>query len=515
MSDDQPVDMDDVQGLIIRGYNFQSIRYVIFKIEGSAKPGDACTQGARDFCAALLPGGSGPLSITSASPWPGGIKPDYCLNIGLTYDGLARLIGDANCSTVGNASYDLFNLYQAGAADENNVQAIGDTDASAPEYWWKRSGGWQLDEPPTADGSELHLQLTIYAHDPESREAYYGKLLAMIPKVSGKPSLIPAFYKDSDPIKVGEDLDYIHFGYKDSLSQPRIGNTLWNKPKIRLLNGISTVDDRPVVPAYSFVIATTTPIYNAHPLLVNGTFAAFRLLYQDVGEFKKFISSDKTVAPELVAAKMCGRWFDGTPLVVSPDGEDKKLKDFDYTNFNYHTPTPNQQGPRVADDAGALCPYAAHIRRANPRDDGNVKGNEPVNGKPAYADIHRVLRRASPYGPPYHEDEPFTVQRGLVGLFIGANLNDQFQFIMGQWISSGGFRNPDKSPNTSGIDPLFGPQLSDGDPDDHKFAYNTGKGVYKELPGLTRFIRTDGSLYLFLPGIAGLKYISEGKIPPG
>ena len=86
---------------------------------------------------------------------------------------------------------------------------------------------------------------------------------------------------------------------------------------------------------------------------------------------------------------------------------------------------------------------------------------------------------------------------------------------MGQWISSGGFRNPDKSPNTSGIDPLFGPQLSDGDPDDHQFAYNTGNGTYKELPGLTRFIRTDGSLYLFLPGIAGLKYISEGKIPPG
>jgi deferrochelatase/peroxidase EfeB len=276
---------------------------------------------------------------------------------------------------------------------------------------------------------------------------------------------------------------------------------------------VSTIDDRPLVPAYRFVISTDAPDYNAHPLLGDGTFAAFRLLYQDVGAFNEFINSDKSVSPELVAAKMCGRWFDGTPLVVSPNGEDKNLKDFDYTNFNYHTPTPNQQGPRVADDKGAMCPYAAHIRRANPRDDEKVKGNEPVNGKPGYAELHRVLRRATPYGPPYKAGETIEVPRGLVGLFMGANLTDQFQFIMSQWITLGGFRSPDASPNTSGTDPLFGPQISDNDPDDKVLAYNTGNGKYKEMPGLSRFIRTDGCLYLFMPGISGLKYLSQGTIP--
>jgi deferrochelatase/peroxidase EfeB len=501
MNADQLADMEDIQGLILRGYNFRYIRYIIFSI--------ADAQGARDFCADLLPGSGKPMCITNAEPWPGGVKPDYCLNIGLTYSGMLQLIGQPDCDTVAGDSPELFSIFQQGATYPNNTAAIGDTGASAPKNWWKNSGGWLLKGDPTPNGSELHLQLTLFTHNPESREAYYHTLLSMIPAAGGGQAVVPAFYMDSDPIAVGEDLDYIHFGYKDSLSQPRIGNTLWNKKEVRLLTGVSTVDDRPVVPLYHFAIATSTPSYNAHKLLENGTFAAFRLLYQDVGAFNSFIASDKTTSPELVAAKMCGRWFDGTPLVVSPGGEDKSLKDFDFTNFNYLTHTPNQLGPPGPDDLGARCPYAAHIRRANPRDDSGVTGNNPPN------EVHRVLRRASPYGPPYKSDEPKTpeVKRGLVGLFIGANLTDQFQFIMSQWISNGGFRYPDKSPNSSGIDPLFGPQAGDPDPDNHNFAYNTGNGKYKVIPGLERFIRTDGSLYLFLPGIAGLKSLSEGTIP--
>ena len=498
MNADQLADMEDIQGLILRGYNFRYIRYIIFSI--------ADAQGARDFCGDLLPGSGKPLCITNAEPWPGGVKPEYCLNIGITYNGMRQLLGQTNCNTVAGASPALFPIFQRGATDAYNVAAIGDTDDSAPANWWERSGGWQLKTHPSPNGSELHLQLTLFTHSAASREAHYQTLLSMAPAANGKPAVVPAFFMDSDPIAVGEDLDYIHFGYKDSLSQPRIGNTLWNKKEVRLLTGVSTVDDRPIVPLFRFAIATQAPSYNAHKLLENGTFAAFRLLYQDVAAFNNFIASDKTTPAERVAAKMCGRWFDGTPLVVSPDGEDKKLKDFDFTNFNYLSPTPNQQGPRQPDSQGAMCPYASHIRRTNPRDDSYVTGNNPPN------EIHRVLRRASPYGPPYKAGEPKAVQRGLVGLFIGANLTDQFQFIMSQWITNGGFRYPDKSPNSSGVDPLFGPQPSDGAPDDKDFTFNTGKN-YKVIPGLERFIRTDGCLYLFLPGIAGLKCLSEGTIP--
>lgn len=499
--------LDDIQGLILRGYNFQHIRYIILKIQNPL--------GAQKFCAALLPESESPLSITTATPWSGGIKPAYCLNLGVSYSGLIQLIGKDNCSSVAKASPKLFNIYPQGATDLNNTELIGDTDESAPANWWSRSGGWLLPEPPTATGNELHLQLTLYVNVPEDRDKYYDLLLGMIPVIADQPALVPAFFKDSDPIKVGEDLDYIHFGYKDSLSQPRVGEVPWNKTANRLKNGISTIDDRPIVPAYHFAISLDKNVpYRAHPLLLNGSFAAFRLLYQDVEAFNAFIN--KSSNPELVAAKMCGRWFDGTPLEVSPDGEDKTLKDFDYTNFNYITATPNQKGPRTEDNLGQLCPYASHIRRANPRDDAYVKGNEPVNGKPQYAGQHRVMRRASPYGPVYQPGEASGIQRGLVGLFIGADLFNQFQFIMSQWISAGSFRNPD-TPNNSGIDPLFGPQPDDPDPNHQNLEYYVGQNgnnpPYEDLTGLTRFIRTDGSLYVFLPGINALRYLSEGKIP--
>lgn len=496
--DNNVVNLEDVQGFLIRGYNFRHSRYLIFNIKDAA--------GARAFCAALLPGKGGALSVTDGTVWPSGYKPEYCLNVGFTYYGLELLISKANCQTVGTASNELFPLFRRGAANLNNCMQIGDVDTSAPQNWW-RNGGWMLPSAPVNDGSDLHIQVTLFAQTPEKREEYHDKLIAMIPEASGEPSLILAFIKDSDP--VAEDPDIIHFGYKDSLSQPRLDNL---PIEVRTDNGIDP-DDRPKVLANRFIINCNQidVKYKAHGLLKNGTFAAFRLLYQDVKKFNDFIGSDPDVPADLAAAKMCGRWFDGTPLVVSPNGENKELSGFDYTNFNYLNATTHQKGRRLNDELGEFCPYAAHIRRAHPRDDIKVKGNDVDNES---HQIHRVLRRASPYGPPYVEGELKGVQRGLVGLFIGAKLTDQFQFIMQQWIESGGFRpGADLSPNASGVDPLFGAQANDLNADDHEFDYCDKDGSYKRMTGLTRFIRTDGSMYLFLPGIQGLEWISKGLIP--
>lgn len=503
--------LSEIQGLILRGYNLNYIRYSIFTIRNVA--------GIQRLCKDLLPGSNALINITTAEPWekdarPGGkyIKPPYCFNIAFTYAGLNQLIGYNNCTEVYNNSYGLFKLYQDGAL--KNPGIIGDKADSAPDKWWLRSGGWlDPDEKPKPDGSDLHVQISLYANNSEDRETYYQRFLDMIPHAEGMPAMEAVFEKDSDPLPAGDQ--YIHFGYKDSFSQPRLSKVPWNKTKERLLLGISTVDDRPIVPPYNFAISLQQgpdgPGYNAHPFLENGSFAAFRLLYQDVKAFNAFINDKKhNAGPELVAAKMCGRWFDGTPLEVSPQGPDATLKDFDYTNFNYHTPTPNQQGVRQNDDLGQLCPYAAHIRRTNPRDDTSVKGNTDE------AASRRIMRRASPYGPDYDPNEPEGIQRGLIGLFICASLSQQFQFIMQTWVTQNNFRVDDKSPNRSGFDPLFGP------PDDKTGAYNefdylpdgTPPPPYKQLTGLGRFVRTDGSMYLFLPGVTALGYISRGEIPP-
>jgi deferrochelatase/peroxidase EfeB len=326
----------------------------------------------------------------------------------------------------------------------------------------------------------------------------------------GPLPLQPAFVQDADPLldSVGEPSPVIHFGYVDGLSQPRIAGAPWESP------AAAPTDDNPLVAPWMFVVSKAAELYRAAPFLCNGSFGAFRLLHQDVGAFERFIASQGADKAELVAAKMCGRWRDGTPLEVSPDRPDPSLSGFELTNFNYLTPTTHQVGARETDDLGALCPYAAHTRRTNPRDDNFVQGNN----NPSYPDAeqHRIRRFATPYGPPY-TPESAGAQRGLVGWFMCASLVQQFEFVMNTWITvpGGGFRNVDVSPNTSGVDPLFGPQPRSIDPVDGDFDldYLAG-GSYDTVPGLTRFIRTDGGLYGFLPSLTAIRQLSTPPPAP-
>lgn len=511
---------NDIQGLILRGYNFPYIRYIVFKINDR--------EGAQYFCKKLLPGSNGLLNVTTAASWKPGYKPDYCLNIGFTAQGLKILIDKdqqkpVNFNKVSGDSFEFFNSFKPGAVKRADI--LGDIGNSAPELWWQRSEGWLNREvPPLADGSDLHIQISIFAHNSQSLESYYQNLLTMIPTGTHGPAVTAVFFKDSEPLPKGDD--YIHFGYKDSFSQPRLNTVPWNIKDERLLSGKGGIDDRKIVPTDQFVINIkkypkegSPTIFAPHPLLENGSFAAFRLLYQDVKAFNKFINKvpeggkPEDANPELVAAKMCGRWFDGTPLVVSPHKPNPNLKDFDFTNFNYIEATPNQKGDGDNDDLGRLCPYAAHIRRTNPRDDTKVVGNKDDEGKPNYAKGRRIMRRAGPYGPDYVENEPEGVQRGLVGLFICANLTDQFVFIMKMWINRGGFRPGYDSPNASGVDPLFGPAKETDSTDFYFLPEDETDKNYQKMTGLERFIRTDGSLFLFLPGIKALEDISNGIIP--
>ena len=101
----------------------------------------------------------------------------------------------------------------------------------------------------------------------------------------------------------------------------------------------------------------------------------------------------------------------------------------------------------------SVCPFSAHIRRTNPRDD-RVAG---LSGKK-----HRVVRSTMPYGPPYQETvhdfeegSKTYKERGLLGLFACVNLADQFEFVMKNWVMRGGFNG--NLPVTS-VDPMIGLQ---------------------------------------------------------
>jgi len=503
----------DIQGVLIngyRGYNF--IRFLIFTIPSGSEAA------AQKLMGALVPGTAGsPLTLTAATRWnvanPPIMKPPYRLNLGITNTGLKKIVGATNYKTVFNASYQVMNSFERGA--KASAQRVGDVGPSDPSQWWMAAGGWRLpgSDPATTD---LDLLFSLYAPTPEEREVWGERLVGMV----GDAAQL-AFAYDSDPLDpVGQE---IHFGFRDGISQPRIDGFSETDPNL---------DDRPRVEAWRFIIDAHPhldeivhhpPTYHAHPLLDNGSFGAFRMLYQDSGAFDDFIHQTGPEQAELIAAKMCGRWRDGTPVEISPDHpiEQKMLghslrNEYELTNFDYVTTSEHQEpkpAPKGNPDLGQACPYAAHIRRSNPRDDTSVTGN--VN----FADDHRVLRRARPYGPPY---DPAvrgsrSEERGLIGLFIGADLGNQFEFLMSQWITNGGFSTNDGSPNQSGYDPLFGPPP--GSTVSDAFSYCTGDPKkatdYTTLPmPLPQLVITRGGMYVFLPSITALGWLAKGAVPP-
>jgi Dyp-type peroxidase family len=481
------MNVDDIQGVVLRGFrSYSSIRHFLFHITD--------VKAAQAFLGRLAPGSGAPVTVTPGTVWKAGEKPAYCLNVGISNSGLRKLIGETNYTAVQTDSFGLFAPFDAGAADPNVARAVGDSDGtpSAPANWWK-NGGWKLSgqEPSTA---LLDILITLYTPPADnSRDKFSEALLAM-----GAPGVVPAFILDCDPL---DPPDSIHFGYVDGISQPRIAGYADDSG--------DPLDDAPV-PSYYFVIdpnPSGPAPYTAHPLLGNGCFGAFRMLHQDVAAFNAFLAQAGSES-DLLAAKMCGRWRDGTPLEVRPDGPDPTLTPAQRVNFNYLSASAHQLDPPTAptvDGDGSRCPYASHTRRTNPRDDVKVKPFDPPFPE------HRVMRRAFAYGPTF-ESNP-AAERGLAGLFMGASLQDQFVFLMQTWVQAGFFRDPnDASPNHSGVDPLFGPQPDQASTD---FAYLGSDGQYKTVGGLTRFVRTDGGLFVFLPSITALGWLAKGNIPPG
>jgi deferrochelatase/peroxidase EfeB len=192
---------------------------------------------------------------------------------------------------------------------------------------------------------------------------------------------------------------------------------------------------------------------------------------------------------ELIAAKLMGRWRNGTPLVLSPDSDEPvpghQLNEFDYA------PGPGHRA-FYDDSAGGRCPIGAHIRRMNPR-------GSKVMGIPH---SRRILRRSMPYGRSIHDpDAPREEERGLIGYFMCGDLEMQFEFIQRVWA------NQDIS--TSGIrgtrEPLVGTQPEGGGRFTIQSSNGSGPVELRDLPNL---VATRGSLYTLLPGIGGLRHLA-------
>ena len=462
-----PLDLDDIQGNILRGYRVQFARHFVLAVG----PHSQDAAGARAFIAGLVSGDNADSAaspqLTTAAHW--GERPKSMLNLGLTSDGL-------NALGLPAATLALFpEAFRQGAAAR--AAAIGDVDGSAPAHWC-------MGQP----GVAAHLVLSLYGD--EATRAHLDAETARLRVLFAAHGLREQSCHDATALPGGK----VHFGYRDSIGQPRIAGV----PSKR------ASDHQPAAGAGEFLLGRGyVNQYGGNfagdlpaALADNGSYAALRLLAQDVVGFEATIESAAALAnmdKELVAAKMMGRWRDGSPLTLAPEGPlpgiagmpDSRINAFDYA--------PNQARPDTFDDRlGLRCPIGSHIRRLNPR-------GALVTGKPH---SRRIIRRGMPYGPAWTAGQPDDgIERGLLGLFICGDLEMQFEFLVATWanddIATAGLRGTQ--------DPLIGAQsaASGG-----RFDIPTDDGRNPVRVTLPRLVQTRGSLYLFLPGIGALKTLA-------
>jgi len=219
----------------------------------------------------------------------------------------------------------------------------------------------------------------------------------------------------------------------------------------------------------------------------------FRKLYQDVAAFRRYLAkaakslygTDDEYHRELVAAKIMGRWRSGCPLDLSPDKDDLEIAADPQrrNNFSYD-----------GDDQGLRCPLGAHLRRSNPRATPLVRMTAVRR--------HRLIRRGVEYGPHLPEGalEDDGVDRGLINLFINADIERQFEFVQKEWMHGGEFIGLDPQEQ----DPING---------------LGGEGSQMSVPGAKRpflfdlptFVTVKGSEYIFVPGLQALDGIIDQR----
>ena len=239
---------------------------------------------ARTLLGRLVSGDEGDApQITTARDWhvgfepgpgddPAGLprrKPDYCLNLGITWPGMIALeLKDR----IPGLSFKSFGAFVAGAAER--AALVGDTRPSAPEKW---VGGF-------GTGAD-HVLITLHAIGPDAltatanglrtcsssgdafREIWRQDGAALTDLVDGKP--VPT--------------SKVHFGYTDGISQTTIRGGPERYPP----------DHQKACEPWLFVLSADAENYfvpEPHELGLNGSFAVFKMAETDVVGFERFLA---------------------------------------------------------------------------------------------------------------------------------------------------------------------------------------------------------------------------------
>lgn len=330
--------------------------------------------------------------------------------------------------------------------------------------------------------------------------------------------------------KKREKLRYEHFGFRDGISQPVIRGTkrFTTRPPDRDIVEpgefiLGYRNNQGYYPPTASVRAESDPSNHLPTVLQeipsrfpsfegantaardfgrNGSFLVIRQLQQHVEEFKRFL--DKSVAAikqeypnlenvtgspvsaEWVAAKIMGRWPNGTSLVERPEASKGPFgatqAEMVENDFSYGTDDPQ----------GLSCPFGAHVRRANPRDSMQPDDTFEL----AITNRHRLLRRGRTYSyqPPGADD----IEKGLLFTCLCADLDRQFEFVQQTWINSASFHGLRDEP-----DPMVGWHSPKS-----RYTIPTASGPV-QLKELENFVTVRAGGYFFLPSRSALRHLAD------
>ena len=470
------LDKTDVQGLVLRGYNFPYARYLFLQFLDRGDP--AKPHQGQELVRELIP------CITTGEDWGKDRekRPQSTVNIAFTYKGLAKL--DLPAATLVSFPVEFIQGMQARGA------ILCDQGTNGPEHWeemWTKH--------------EVHALLDVNAR---SREALDARCRELEEKVKESRGAIIIDRQDAEAIQIdGKQTSKEHFGYTDGFGNPDYLHidraTQPGQGKLGKNGNWEPLATGELLLGYADEAGELPPAPVPHLLANNGTFMVYRKLKQHVGKFRNYLKSEGAKyegGEEKLAAKIVGRWLDGTPVELSPDKPDPEIVKNRELNVNF-TFGKDLQGTR--------CPMGAHIRRSNPRDAFGFNG-ELVNRR-------RITRRGMAYGKyvPWGQPADDNEDRGLIFVALNSSTYRQFEFIQQQWIEYGNdaHQGSDKDMIT-------------GNHDDHRSSpsrfFVQGTAEEKNSPfvcaNIPNFVQLKGGDYFFLPSITALNMIGTGKVDP-
>lgn len=479
------VDLEDVQRVVLRAGRARHVAHRLVRLPDAAA--------GLSLLRALAPRVAFGPALTP--------EGEARLSLGLTIAGLRALrLPGALLTAMARLSPAFVEGAPARAAAR-----CGDTGPSAVAHWDPAFGFTRCHlvlSLDAADAAALRdacgaLVRTIAGHRGEVVGVYEGRALGRPPASAGAG--VRAGVPDGP---AGDDEVWVHFGYRDGLSRrPVRGFPAGSSSPLRQHEpGEAVLGARNDVEANPGLLPGAVDALRE--FVLGGSFGTLRIVEQQVGRFEATLgrwAADWVRAHggaiddarALLKAKLCGRWPDGRHFAPGrfdrPDDARDPRADFDHG----------------ADPDGIGCPFGAHVRRMNPR--LPAAGGDAFDAdRPAHVRPRLLLRRGLPYGDWGDTD------RGLLGWFFGARLEDGLEHLLGAW----GDRMPLGVAGDADMkDPLIGQhEPRSGDP---VFEIPRPDGAPPwTLRGFAPWCRTRGMAYAFHPSRRALQRIVDVRWEP-